>query len=115
MADRQESALLHDILEAAGRIQTYVTGLSYPEFLTDLKTQDAVVRNLEIIGEAAKRLSPAVRNRASSVPWQDIGGMRDRLIHQYFGTNWEIVWDVIQTKLPELKREIAALINTKRT
>ena len=103
-----------DILEAIGRIQTYIGGLSYPEFLIDLKTQDAVVRNLEIVGEAAKRLSPAVRNRSSSVPWQDIGGMRDRLIHHYFGTNWEIVWDVIQTKLPQLQQEVARLIDTKR-
>lgn len=85
MADRQESALLRDILEAIGRIQTYIRGLSYPQFLMDLKTQDAVVRNLEIIGEAAKRISPASRRRASSVPWQDIGAMRDRLIHQYLG------------------------------
>lgn len=113
MADRQESALLRDILEAIGRIQTYIRGLSYPQFLMDLKTQDAVVRNLEIIGEAAKRVSPASRRRASSVPWQDIGAMRDRLIHQYFGTNWEIVWDVIQAKLPELEREVAGLIDTK--
>ena len=62
------------------------------------------MRNLEIIGEAVKVLSSDFRKKHQGVPWQDIAGMRDRLIHDYAGVNWDIVWDVLQTKLPELRR-----------
>jgi uncharacterized protein with HEPN domain len=77
--------------------------------------QDAVVRNLEIIGEAVKGLSPDFRTKHRAVKWRDITGMRDRLIHHYTGVNWSIVWDVIQAKLPELKNSLASLLgNGKR-
>ena len=106
MASRDDSALTRDIAEAIQRIQIYAAGLTYQEFLADTKSQDAIVRNLEIIGEAAKKLSPEFRDGNKSLPWHDIAGMRDRLIHHYFGTNWEIVWDVIQTKLPSLQKQL---------
>src|SRR3546814_19114476 len=72
-------------------------------FSSDLiRTQDAVVRNLEILGEAAKRLSPEFRAHHPQIEWSQIAGMRDRLIHHYFGVNWEIVWNVVQERLPDL-------------
>jgi len=108
MAKRQDAQLAHDVREAIDRIQRYTSGLSYDAFLRDTMVQDAVVRNLEIIGEAAKGVSPDFRKKHKSIRWQDIAGMRDRLIHHYSGVNWEIVWDVIGTKLPELKAELDA-------
>lgn len=80
--------------------------MSSEAFLTDTKTQDAVVRNLEIIGEAVKGLSPDFRRAHKDIAWKDIGGMRGRLVHHYFGVNWDIVWDVIEHRLPELKKQL---------
>ena len=106
MPKRSDADLAEDISEAIRRIESYTKGLSMKAFLSDLKTQDAVVRNLEIIGEAVKGLSGEFKKARRAVKWQDIAGMRDRLIHHYAGVNWEIVWDVIQAKLPELKETL---------
>jgi uncharacterized protein with HEPN domain len=107
MSKRRNADLVEDIIEAITRIERYTTGLTLDAFLADTKTQDATVRNLEIIGEAVKGLSPDFRKKHPSVPWQEIAGMRDRLIHDYVGVNWDIVWDVLQMKLPELRRNLA--------
>src|SRR6516165_3102024 len=107
MSRRKDADLVEDITEAIARIERYTAGLTLNAFLADTKTQDATVRNLEIIGEAVKGLSPDFRKKHPSVPWQEIAGMRDRLIHDYVGVNWDIVWDVLQMKLPELRRNLA--------
>lgn len=103
MSRRRDPELVADIGEAIERIRRYTRGMSYEAFRKDTLVQDAVVRNLEIVGEAAKGLSPEFRKAHKAVRWREIAGMRDRLIHHYTGVNWEIVWDVIRTKLPELK------------
>jgi uncharacterized protein with HEPN domain len=108
MPKRRDSELVEDIADAIGKIQRYLAGKSYRGFLEDTLVQDAVVRNLEIIGEAVKGLSADFRKRHKTVKWPDIAGMRDRLIHHYAGVNWSIVWDVAQTKLPELKTQLQA-------
>jgi len=108
MSKRRDADLVADINEAIARIERYTAGLTLDAFLADTKTQDATVRNLEIIGEAVKGLSFDLRKKHRDVPWQEIAGMRDRLIHHYAGVNWDIVWDVIQTKLPELRSHLAA-------
>lgn len=102
MCSVKEQACLKDIGEAIRRIQVYMTGMTYEAFLADTKTQDAVVRNLEIIGEATKQLSESVRRQAPQIPWHNVARMRDKLIHHYFGVNLDIVWRVIQDDLSAL-------------
>lgn len=91
MSKRTDWEFLSDVLEAIRRIQAYTTGMTFEVFLWDTKTQDAVVRNLEIIGEATKRLSDEVRERYPTVPWKSMAGVRDRLIHHYFGISLDVV------------------------
>jgi uncharacterized protein with HEPN domain len=74
--------------------------------LDDLKTQDAIVRNIEIIGEATKNLSAYFRNQYPAIPWKNLARMRDKLIHDYFGVNLDIVWGVLKEDIPELIKEI---------
>ncbi len=102
MSKRRDWNFLHDIREAIQRILTYTAGLTYQQFMEDSKTQDAVVRNLEIIGEAAKNLSANLRTSLSDVPWKDLMGMRDKMIHHYFGINYEIVWTIAKEELAGL-------------
>ncbi|HOU14342.1 MAG TPA: DUF86 domain-containing protein [Anaerolineae bacterium] len=111
MSKRSDKELLQDISEASKRIQTYISGITYTTFLDDKKTQDAVIRNLEIIGEATKNLSTNLRSTYSTIPWRSIARMRDRLIHGYFGVNVDIVWDIITAELGELTKQIAEMSN----
>ena len=100
MSKRTDQEFLSDIREALQRIAAYVTGMTYESFVADSKTQDAVIRNLEILGEAAKNISNELRAKYPSVPWRSMAGARDRLIHHYFGTNLDIVWQIITVELP---------------
>ncbi|BFU96883.1 MAG: DUF86 domain-containing protein [Nitrospira sp.] len=100
--------LLH-IRDAIRQIVEYtVTGKD--GFLADRKTQDAVVRNLEIIGEAAKRLSSTLKESHPNIPWKPIAGMRDKLIHDYFGVNVQLVWDAVERDLPILYEKVTTLL-----
>ena len=76
--------------------------MEYDDFLQDYKTQDAVVRNIEILGEAAKLLSDEIKRKYPNIPWKDIAGTRDKLIHNYFGVNIDIVWDIAKNEIPFL-------------
>ena len=93
--------LLH-VRDAVQRILEY-TSEGREAFFQDAKTQDAVVRNLEIVGEAVKHLSDAGKSACPEVPWKRVAGMRDKLIHEYFGVNLALVWDVVALDLPNLK------------
>ncbi|MFQ6002243.1 MAG: DUF86 domain-containing protein [Candidatus Zixiibacteriota bacterium] len=107
MPRRGDREFLLDILEACGRIEGFVKGVSYEDFINDIKTQDAILRNIEIIGEAVKNLSNEFKNKHTEIEWKKISGMRDKLIHLYFGVNLEIVWDVVKNKIPILKDQIS--------
>jgi len=101
MSKRGVVEILSDIKEAISRISNYIKDVSYEQFLYDLKTQDAVVRNFEIIGEAVKLLPEELKKKYDAIPWIKIAGIRDRLIHQYFGVNYEILWIIIQEELTD--------------
>jgi len=103
---RDESVYLDDILEATARIGRYVEGIDFNAFAADEKTVDAVIRNLEIIGEAAGRISDSTRRKSPEIEWPKITGLRNLLIHEYFGVNHKIIWDVVQTKLTPLSDAI---------
>ena len=113
MSERDLRAFLQDILVAGRRIGGYIEGLSYESFRKDFKTQDAVIRNLEIIGEAAKNIPGAERARYPELPWKGMAGMRDRLIHAYFGVNLDIVWAVITGELPPILPVIEKIIRDR--
>jgi len=100
---RGDKEFLRDIAEACTRIEMYTQNLSYDEFLKNTEKQDAVIRNIEIIGEAVKKLSEDFKNEYNEIEWKKIAGMRDRLIHFYFGINIEVVWNVVAVEIPKLK------------
>jgi uncharacterized protein with HEPN domain len=102
--------LLH-IRDAIRQIVEY-TAIEKEAFFADRKTQDAVVRNLEIIGEAAKRVSPGLKAAHPDIAWKPIAGMRDKLIHDYFGVNVQLVWDAVERDLPALYEKVKDLLKT---
>ena len=106
MSKRMDSDLLNDIQEAIRRIIDYIAGMTYETFLADIKTQDAVIRNLEIIGEATKNLSERLRLKNPHIPWKNMSSVRNRLIHHYFGVNLDIVWQIVTVELPEVASEL---------
>jgi uncharacterized protein with HEPN domain len=93
---------LQDILNAIELAQSFVADMPFDEFQADTKTSFAVIRALEIIGEATKNIPEPIRAQYPAVPWKGFAGMRDKLIHAYFGVNLEVVWDTIQQDLPPL-------------
>lgn len=108
---RDSRVYLADILDAVSRIRAYTAGVTYTEFDADRKTFDAVIRNLEIIGEAVKNLPGEFRDRHPEEDWRKIAGLRDILVHQYFGIDAEIVWDIVQSKLASLEQTIVRILN----
>jgi len=101
---------LEDVLEATAKIGRYTAGLSREAFSGDEKTIDAVIRNLEIIGEAVKKVPDEIRSKHPEVDWKKIAGLRDILIHEYFGIDLEIIWDIVQNKLPVLETQIKQIL-----
>ena len=103
---KDDFSLLSHILDSIKRIEKYVE-VGEKAFLVDTMVQDAVIRNFEVIGEAVKNLSDGLRDRSPTVPWKQISGMRDFLIHVYFGVKLETVWETVQDH-PELRRVVEA-------
>ena len=107
---RGDTAYLQHLLDAILKVESYLIGMDEAAFLSDARTQDAVVRQLEIIGEATKKLSPESRRRSPITPWQDIAGMRDKLIHDYFEVDLRRVWNTAMRDLPPLKATVIQLL-----
>jgi uncharacterized protein with HEPN domain len=105
----RDSLYLRHILDAIQKIERYAE-VGHDEFMAESMRHDAVIRELEIIGEAAKRLSPEVLRRSADVPWRQVAGMRDVLIHNYMGVDLERVWKVIEQDLPPMRRAVEELL-----
>jgi uncharacterized protein with HEPN domain len=106
---RSERLYLSDARDAIDRVLSYTSG-DRTRFFDEVMVQDAVVRNLEVIGEAVKHLTSATRGKRPDIPWAAIAGMRDRLIHDYFQVDLNIAWDVVQNDLVPLREALSALL-----
>lgn len=107
---RDNLVYLQDILEAIKDIESFTEDFDYAKFQNDKKTIQAVIRELEIIGEAVKQLSSEIKEKEMNIPWKEIAGMRDKLIHQYFGIKLNLVWKTIQVDIPILKNNILSIL-----
>ena len=112
MKTKNHRLYLEDILEALEKIQRYVKGLNYDTFAKNDMAVDAVIRNLEIIGEAAKNLPEDIKNKNADIPWKRMIGLRNIAVHEYFGVDLSIIWEVVTKNLPETKAKIAELLQS---
>ena len=109
---RDYKLYLDDILEAIKKIEKYVKGLTFEELEKNSLVIDGVVRNLEIIGEAAKNIPASVKQSCPNIEWKKISGLKDVLAHEYFGVDLEVVWDIVTKKIPALKKNITRMLKT---
>jgi len=110
---RDEAMYLQDIALCCEKVLRFTEGLTQTELIQDQRTYDAVVRNLEIIGEAAKHLSDRTRRKLPDIEWKKVAGLRDMLAHAYFGIDNDILWDIIKNRVPYLSESVNKLLNKK--
>jgi len=110
MSKRNIKLYVEDVLEAIKVIEKFVEGMDFESFKEDDKTSSAVIRKFEIIGEATKNIPQSIKEKYPHIPWKEMAGFRDKLIHFYFGIKYDIVWDTIKLRLPELKKNIERVL-----
>jgi uncharacterized protein with HEPN domain len=103
---KNDQVYLEHILDAIGKIENFVTGTSKFDFERNVMIQDAIIRNIEIIGEATKKITTQFKESHHEIPWQDMAGMRDKLIHDYLDVDLDVVWKTVEVDLPLLKEMI---------
>lgn len=111
---REVNLFIKDILGAIEKIEEFVKGMDFEEFVRDDKTASAVVRKLEIIGEASKNIPELIKQKYNLLPWKEMARMRDKISHVYFGVDYEIVWKVLKERLPEIKPIIRDILSRKK-
>ena len=102
---KDDSVYLRHIIDALLQIERYTDGVTHEEFLSNSLLQDGVIRQLEVMGEAARNLSEDLRNEYPKIPWRQMISLRNRMIHAYFNVNLQIIWEIIQGDIPNLKQE----------
>ncbi|MCM8820344.1 MAG: DUF86 domain-containing protein [Candidatus Omnitrophica bacterium] len=107
---RDYKLFVKDIIEAITKIESFVGEMAFEKFMKDEKTKSAVIREIEVIGEATKNIPEAIRRKCKELPWKEMARMRDKIIHFYFGIDYEIVWDVLKHRLPQIKPVISKLL-----
>jgi uncharacterized protein with HEPN domain len=111
MRDRDITDYLQDILDSIDEIRDFTEGMSFEDFATDKKTINAVLRSIEVMGEASRRIPEEIRSRYEQVPWRKMTGMRDKLIHEYHGVDIDTVWQTLREDIPPLKDKIQEIID----
>lgn len=112
---KDDRIYLEHILDSFNRIQSYMDDVSYPDFLKDEEKQDAVIRKIEVAGEATKRLSMELRNNFPLIPWRAMAGMRDKLIHDYFDIDIDTIWETVTQDIPKLVPEISDVLDSLKS
>ena len=112
---KDPSIFLKHIEECITHLEKHIKGMTKSKFLKNIKTQDAVIRRIEIIGEAAKNIPSPFKNKHAGIEWKEIAGMRNKLIHEYFGVNLDIVWKTAKEDMPKFKKKILKLLKDQNT
>ena len=113
--NREVIDFLEDALNAMAKAELFIADMTYEEFIKDEKTVFAVIRAIEVIGEALKHVPSELRQKFSDIPWRDITGMRDILVHEYFGVDLETVWETVKTDIPSIKPLLVELLDNIKT
>lgn len=111
MKKRDYIDYLQDIMDSINAVEEFVKGMEYVDFKKERKTLFAVIRGIEVIGEATKNIPRTIRSRYPEIPWNDMAGMRDKLIHEYFGVDIDVLWKTVQQDLPKLKVLILKVVD----
>jgi len=113
MSKRIARLLIEDIIESIDKIFDYTDGMTFQEFMQDNKTIDSVVRNFEIIGEAANRIPDNITEKYSDIEWRKINAIRNRVVHEYFGVDYEIIWHIIINNLQNLRNQLENILKNE--